>query len=317
MKNATNSLIKCYSKLSNIGKILVFICLALIIIYLFKCIELPYNQINPALEGFITNDNYIFINDNVTVFDEFYSNIYDSLVFSDIKATFETGVLLGLLGPSSSAIVLDIGSGTGHFVDQVSKNKKIKEIVGIDISPAMIEQSKKLYPNHKWILGNALSSNHQFNNTFTHITCLYFTIYYFQDKTIFLQNAYDWLLPGGYLLLHLVNPLKFDPILPPGNPLLIVSPQKYAKDRITSTKVKFKDFDYKANFEYEGPKASFKEKFTFNNGKVREQQHNLYMEDTDTITNLAQQTGFILHSIVDMVKATYENQYIYIFSKPN
>ncbi len=41
------------------------------------------------------------------------------------------------------------------------------------------------------------------------------------------------------------------------------------------------------------------------------------MEDIDTITNLAQQTGFILHSIVDMVKATYENQYIYIFSKPN
>ena len=43
----------------------------------------------------------------------------------------------------------------------------------------------------------------------------------------------DWLMPGGYLIVHLVDRESFDPILPPGNPLYVVSPQKYAKERIT------------------------------------------------------------------------------------
>ena len=51
-------------------------------------------------------------------------------------------------------------------------------------------------------------------------------------------------MPGGYLIVHLVDRESFDPILPPGNPLYVVSPQKYAKERITKTKVHFNDFIY-------------------------------------------------------------------------
>ena len=72
-----------------------------------------------------------------------------------------------------------------------------------------------------------------------------------------------WLLPGGYLILHLVDRDNFDPILPPGNPLLYVSPQKYAKKRITTTKVKFDDFSYSADFSLNEKTniATFNEKF--------------------------------------------------------
>ena len=49
--------------------------------------------------------------------------------------------------------------------------------------------------------------------SFTHITCLYFTIYYIKDKTRLFKNCYDWLKPGGYMVLHLVNRNMFDPIL--------------------------------------------------------------------------------------------------------
>jgi hypothetical protein len=58
-----------------------------------------------------------------------------------------------------------------------------------------------------------------------------------------------WLMPGGSLIIHLVDREKFDPILPPGNPLMFVSPQKYAKKRITHTNLVFDNFDYQANFE--------------------------------------------------------------------
>jgi len=81
-----------------------------------------------------------------------------------------------------------------------------------------------------------------------------------------------WLTPGGFLAVHMVNREKFDPILPAGNPFTIVSPQKYAKKRITTTTVKFDEFEYKSNFDIKQtiesediPNAIMKE--TFKNNK--------------------------------------------------
>ena len=125
-------------------------------------------------------------------------------------------------------------------------------------------------------------------------------------------------MPGGYLIVHLVDKYKFDPILPPGNPLYVVSPQKYAKDRITSTKITFNDFVYNSNFKLqEDDIAIFDEKFKFNDGKVRKQEQRMYMEDLPTIVNMAQDAGFILQGKIDMVKCAYEYQYLYIFVKPS
>ena len=63
--------------------------------------------------------------------------------------------------------------------------------------------------------------------------------------------------------------------------------------------------------------ATFDEKFKFNDGRVRKQQQQLYMEDTSAIVNNAQDCGFILHGKIDLVKCAYEDQYLYIFVKPS
>jgi hypothetical protein len=129
----------------------------------------------------------------------------------------------------------------------------------------------------------------------------------------------DWLMPGGCLVVHLVNRDKFDPILPPGNPLYIVSPQKYAKERITTTKITFNDFIYNSDFKLNKDSniATFNEKFKFNDGKVRKQEQKLYMEDEQDILTIAQQCGFILQGKIDLVKCAYEYQYLYILVKPS
>jgi hypothetical protein len=127
----------------------------------------------------------------------------------------------------------------------------------------------------------------------------------------------DWLMPGGYLIVHLVDREEFDPILPPGNPLYIVSAQKYAKERITSTKVTFNEFVYHSNFDLDttSDTATFHEKFKFNDGRVRKQKHKMRMEDSATIVNIAQNCGFILQGKVSMTKCAYDSQYLYIFVK--
>lgn len=314
MKNIDplKSITNIYSKMSNFGKILIFITLFLITIVFFKSIEIP----NFGVEGFQSQDKFLFKTGD-EVYDDFYANIYDYLVFNNIKNAYEIGEIINKTNADEASVILDVGCGTGHHVDALSKQNL--KVLGIDISPSMIKKAKENFPDKDFTVGNVLDSGKFNNNVFTHILCLYFTIYYFPDKRQFFDNCIEWLMPGGYLIVHLVDREKFDPILPPGNPLYIVSPQKYAKERITTTKVTFNDFVYNSDFKFDkgSNMATFDEKFKFNNGNVRKQEQRLYMEDTQDILTTAQQSGFILQGKIDLVTCAYDNQYLYILVKPS
>jgi len=305
----SKSVIQFYNKLSNFGKILVFISIFLVIVVFFK-------YIIPHKEGM--QDQYKFLyKQGEAVYDDFYANIYDYLVFNIIKNDYEVGIIINDSQATETSVIADIGCGTGHHVKSLAS--KNLNVIGIDISPSMIKEAKNNFPEGDFHVGNALDNGLFKMNSITHILCLYFTIYYFKDKRHFFDNAMDWLMPGGYLIIHLVDRETFDPILPPGNPLYIVSPQKYAKERITKTKIHFNDFVYesKFNLDKDNNVATFNEKFKFENGKVRKQEQKLYMEDTTIIVNMAQDCGFILQGKVNLVKCAYENQYLYIFVKPS
>jgi len=298
-----------YNKLSNFGKILVFIAFLLILIVLFK-------SVMPVKEGMVVTDKVLY-KEGTGVYDDFYANIYDYLVFSGVKNDYEVGTIINSTNPTEISVIADIGCGTGHHVSNIaSKNLKV---IGVDISPSMIKKAKEEYPNGDFLVGDGMDNSLFKMNSLTHVLCLYFTIYYFKDKRHFFDNCMDWLMPGGFLIVHLVDREMFDPILPPGNPLYIVSPQKYAKERITKTKVTFTDFVYSADFNLDKDSnvATFDEKFKFNDGKIRKQQQQLYMEDTNTIVTMAQDCGFILQAKIDLVKCAYEHQYLYVFLKPS
>jgi SAM-dependent methyltransferase len=314
MKNMDplKSITNIYCKCSNFGKILIFIALLLITIVFFKSIEIP----KFGVEGFQSQEKFLFKSGD-EVYDDFYANIYDYLVFNNIKNAYEIGEIINKTSADETSVILDVGCGTGHHVDLLSQQNL--KVVGIDISPSMIQKAKENFPGKDFSVANALDSTQFNHNVFTHILCLYFTIYYFPDKRQFFDNCMDWLMPGGYLIVHLVDRENFDPILPPGNPLYIVSPQKYAKERITTTKVTFNDFVYNSDFKFDNSTniATFDEKFKFNNGNVRKQEQKLYMEDTQDILTIAQQSGFILQGKIDLVTCAYDSQYLYILVKPN
>jgi SAM-dependent methyltransferase len=203
----------------------------------------------------------------------------------------------------------------------MKQKKKNITVTGIDLSPAMVKQAQENYPmiKDRFIEGDVLSSNLFPMRTFTHICCFYFTIYYLENKDTFFQNCFDWLQPGGLLFVHLVDPEKFDPILPPGNPLFIVSPQRYAKERITRTKIHFKEFEYQSNFQYDASfhhPSSFVETFSFPNQPKRIQEHIFYMQTMESILAIAQEVGFIVKGKIDLMKVAYDNQYMYLFIKP-
>lgn len=310
LKKNTNKLLKMFDISPFWVKIFIIITLILLLIK-------RYNKFNMVKEGFTQMKPFILKKDE-QLFDEFYVDYYDDLMKDSYKTNFEFDEICHTTKPDKKkSKMLDIGCGTGDLVKKfVKKGYKIK---GIDKSEAMVKKSKEKHPNCDISKKDVLNSINYPPNSFTHLFCTYFTIYYIKDKLKFFENAYSWLKPKGTLTLHLVNRDKFDPIVNAASILTYVSPQKFAKKRITNSLVKFKNFQYKADFKLQKHKnkAIFEETFESDkSGHIRQNEHTLFMEKQKDILALAKSVGFILEGKIDMTKCAYEYQYLYILKKP-
>jgi SAM-dependent methyltransferase len=300
-----------YENLSFWGKLLFLVLLVLLMFGFYKII---YPK---KMEGFAENSKTVETKINDKVYDDFYVGLYDHLVFNNIKNSFELGEILNATTPNKNSVILDIGSGTGHHVGELGKQGY--DAMGLDLSMDMVQKAKENYPKQDFIQGDAMNPDVFTSNKFTHIFCLYFSVYYFKDKVQFAKNCMKWLMPGGFLVVHVIDRDNFDPILPPANPLLLVSPQRYAKERITQSRVIFDGMTYVANFDLDRDKnkAVFKEKIKNDNtGKVRINEHLMYMEPEKEVVEQFKKAGFLVQGKIDLIKVGYEYQYLYIFLKP-
>ncbi len=109
------SITNCYNKLSNFGKVLIFIALLLIIIVFFR-------SITPIKEGLIENTKFLF-KQGTAVYDDFYADIYDYLVFNVIKNDYEVGVILNSTQPNSKKLMLKKNSKIVNTI--INKNQTV------------------------------------------------------------------------------------------------------------------------------------------------------------------------------------------------
>jgi SAM-dependent methyltransferase len=300
---------KKYDKSSPWLKMLILLALLFLLLH-------RYNEYNPKIEGFAKLKKFE-LKENKDLYDEFYVKYYDKIMNDSYKTKYEFNEICHTSKPNKKSEILDIGCGTGDLVKKFVKNGyKIK---GVDKSKAMIDKAKSKYPECEFLQKDALNSMNHPPKSFTNILCTYFTIYYIKNKKQFFKNAFTWLKPNGTLTLHLVNRDKFNPIVNAADILLNVSPQKYAKNRITSSFVKFNNFKYKADFKLQKHKnpAIFDETFKDDKtGQVRQNKHTFYMDGQKNILTLAKQAGFILEGKINMNGCNYEHQYLYVLKKP-
>ena len=293
------------------------VCFFLILVLLFINLRGILSTNHQLIEGYQNkSDKKIRYYYNFTIYDTFYIEIYDKLLFNHNKISYETKELIHLVNMNKHTHVLDIGCCTGHHCKIFSDTKA--KVIGLDKSEAAIEKAKENYPKCTFKLGNTLNMNLFNKDSFSVLTCFYFTIYYIKNKDQFFKNCYYWLKPGGYLAIHLVNRDKFNPVIPAGEPLLIVSPQKYAKERITTSLVTFKGFKYKSKFIPNTTNKDimyFKETFKYKDGSFRINEHKLFMDDSKKIIALAQKYGFTSIAKIDLLLCNYDYQYIYVLQK--
>lgn len=294
-------------------------------------------------EGFVTNSEELEEQDtqvslastskyewlgNDDLFDDFYASVFTKLTQNETLVQAETGICLEefLRTTSKDQLrILDAGCGIGVGTCSFAK-QGVGHTVGIDKSPAIIRYAKGTtlpsttltdiqQQNLEFRLADLNGPGAAGAAEFTDACLLYFTVYYFRDLDMLFRNLALWVKPGGHLAIEVVNKYKFDPVLNPSNPWVGVSPQKYAKERITKSKIVFDTFEYDAVFELEDPNAEFRETFRFKDGSVRRQKHKLVMPSISTIVKKATQNGWTYTKYVDLMPLSFQYGYLLFFTR--
>jgi len=281
-------------------------------------------------EGFEdTQEKAVFLENDV-IYDEFYASIYDQLVQNTKQTQAKIALMVTEWKRSGTRVedvkLLDAGCGTG--IAAVSAIKMgVSSVIGIDKSAAMLARAKEFtLPNStlteqqkshiEFRQGDLMSPSILTAGAVTHVSALYFTLYYLPDKDAFYRNMYLFTKPGGQMVIEVVNKHKFDPMLESSAPWLGFSLQKYSKERVTESKVAFDKFDYSAKFDLEDPRAEFRETFNFKSGKVRRHRHRFIMPNIPEIVKGAQAAGWVYTKYVDLTSIGFEYAYLLIFRHP-
>ena len=271
--------------------VLIVISIIMVIRY-FGGIFFP-NERDSKYEGFEQSSPFILKQNEEIFQDSFYSEIYDDIHMSSSVAKTDITQIIKMTQPSKIySCFLDIGSGTGKLLNELQLNDY--RAYGVEISQVMVDLSLKKYPNIQTKCLDVKEPMTFEPGFFTHIICNNFTIYQFENKMVLFKNVFHWLTPGGYLFLHLVDPHKFDTIIPSGKPSIIDTPQKYTKNRITETFLDFKTFKYHSKYDFSSQSINnhvvLIETFTDEkNQHTRQYEQTLYMESKETILSFAKQ----------------------------
>ena len=305
--------------------LVVFLAVAVIVIWTVNFFYSMHENSSGNLEGFEQDSRFILKQNDQVFEDPFYVGIYDELFYKKIYNSYEVGIILNEVHPTSKDVVIQIGSKTGSYASAVQQSCGCS-VIGLDTSKAMVEHASKKYSNCTFMQGDPLEFMSFSSEYATAILLLDFAIYYIKDRRTLFYNCYHWLKPGGYLVLHLVNRHMFDPIVPAAKPLTLVSPQSVAKKRITTSDVVFDKFDYKSKFEFDqGGEGSAKAKdgvtiietMKDRRGNVRKNIRSLRMSGQKIIIGEAKDAGFTMLGQYDLIKSQREYQYIYILYKPS
>jgi len=276
--------------------------LLLAIILLILLVIIQHNRKTVKYEGFQQKEPFT-IQRGTNVYDEFYSEIYDKLHKTESRSEKEAAEIINATQPDKeNSVFLDIGCGTGCLVNALKTRGY--NAIGVDKSSAMIETGKERHDAAKQHIKKCDATDPMSfdRGTFTHILCMNRTIYEIEDKVAFFRNCKHWLQPGGYFILHLVEPDKFNAIVPLGIPSGLFRNKDEAKTpdgkRITDTAIDFIDFKYKSAYDFgnleKNGVVTHTEKFIdATSNKVRQNEHVMYMSSTASILEETRFCGFL------------------------
>jgi SAM-dependent methyltransferase len=251
-------------------------------------------------------------------YDKFYAKVYDTLVQPEARAGMEVKLPLEWFREKGREVgtlrVADVGCGTGLQVELFAR-EGVRSVLGLDKSPEMIAEARRRYPEREFVVADAAVATALTADSVDLATMYYFTVYTDPSRAEILRNLYLWLAPGGLFVCHIVNKLKFDPVLESASPFMGFSIQKYADERLTKSDVTFEEFEYTGDFQLHGSRGVYEEVFRFKDGRVRRHEQRVWMPNIDVLVKEITDVGFKLDHHADLTAIGYEYQYLFFFTK--
>lgn len=296
---------------------LILIAIVAVIFHMYKNkYEQEYAAAN--VEGFTQQQPFVLKREQ-EVYDDVYADMYDTLTKPVTRGKWEIDQMLALTNDDTTQhdVFLDVGSATGVKVDEL--NKRGYTAYGVEKSDDMIKTSNTRFPDAVIKRGDVFDPMLFDRSTFSHIFCMNFTLYEFEDKLQFFKNCYFWMKPNSYLVLHLVDPRKFNAVVTVGKNQWV--PEKKPDKRVTDTLVDFFDFMYHAKYVFPvndtDKRIVFTETITDKKTRnIRQNERTLYMDDIPDILQLTYRSGFVVHGKKDMRELNGdEHQYLYVLKR--
>ena len=274
-------------------------------------------------EGF-ENEGSITYEDAAEIYDDVYASIYDLLwnpldMLKYEQVSFQD---ISLADWNTKQVhVLDMACGTAPHA-QFFKDLGV-DYTGVDISESMLKKARENIPSATFQKGDISQVQLFPPKSMTHCILTGFSIYQFPNPKIISDNAYQWLQPGGYFIVHLVDPDKYDAMHNLASPFAAFSLQKYGFERQTISSVFFDKFKYigKLDKKKDEDKALYEETLVYydkndNDGKkYRVNKHHWTMPSKERLIDLFKTSGFRHVENIDLVRCSKEYQYLCYFTK--
>jgi ubiquinone/menaquinone biosynthesis C-methylase UbiE len=274
-------------------------------------------------EGFENEGSQTF-EDAEEIYNDVYAGIYDLLWNPQDMLKYEQVSMqdISLADWNTKNVhILDMACGTAPHA-QFFKELGV-DYTGVDLSESMLKKARENTPSAKFQKGD-ITQVHLFpQKSMTHCILTGFSIYQFANPKLISDNAYQWLQPGGFFVVHLVDPDKYDPIHNLSSPFAAFSLQKYSYERQTESSVFFDKFKYTGKLlkQKNEDEALYEETLSYfdkqdNSGiKYTVNKHHWSMPSKERLIDLFKTSGFRHVENVDLVRCSKEYQYLCYFTK--
>lgn len=210
--------------------------------------------------------------------------------------------------------VLDAGCGMGRHLEILRELFPKINVEGIDISKSMVNRARIRNPGAELLCTSLTIPEIYKKNTLTHVLCLHETLNHNTPKDIskILNNFHKWLLPEGYLVVHILDPLKLDP-----------GPREFsqyfkAEDDTRHSLTYFESFTHEAWWEKEEDKKywyKYCEKYIFPREKLKIHTTPLWIPPVNKMLQYITRHNFKLTEVIELSDIGINEFSLYVFRK--